>query len=67
MARTAAPERTAAGTRINVTAQGRKWQTVAPSVGTLRFVGQAGGTSPSPSTGTLRFVGKAPTVTKTGA
>jgi hypothetical protein len=41
MARTVAPERTAAGTRINVTAQGRKWQTVAPTAGTLRFVGNA--------------------------
>ena len=41
MARTAAPERPAAGTRINVEAQGRKWQTVTPTEGLLRFVGQA--------------------------
>ena len=35
MARTAAPA------RINVTAQGRKWQRMTPAVGTLRFVGNA--------------------------
>ena len=39
MARTAAPERPAAGTRINVTAQGRKWQTLTAVVGTLRITG----------------------------